>query len=257
MKKITVFVLLFLFFLPLSGFAAYDPPVSDILLFVDEEGGLRGPLSNLSRVPVFCLYKDGRLIYSQTDASGFVSLMETTLKDDKISEITSMFAASDEWNDAYENCPIKDMPLLRITSNLKGEPRKFSIRGVDYAVKNKTIPQELAKIYRYVAYFSDPDSKDYESPDIFFYVKSAADPKGSKNSSVFKWRARVELAPIVNDTTFSGFATVRLSGKQAKSVIRELSGKTPYNSSELPVFFKQGNSFYTLGFRPLLPHELK
>ena len=102
-KYILIAVLLFL---AAPAFSAYEPPTNDIIVFADESEGLSGLMSEHAKVPVFCLYKSGRLIYSQTDRSGFVSLMDVTLDESQIEEVKQLFSSSDEWNDAYEDCPI-------------------------------------------------------------------------------------------------------------------------------------------------------
>lgn len=257
MKKIGFF-LLFLFLAVQAVQAAYEPPSSEIVLFADEEGGVVSSLTNQVRVPVFCLYKDGRLIYSGHDASGFTYLMETRLDEKAIEEVKALFSGSDEWNDSYENVPFPDMPLLRLTFNDgSGEIKRFSVRGPDYALRTKSIPPGLAALYRYVSRFEDAQAKEYVSEEIFLYVREMErEPEGAA-VRIFRWRNRLSLAPIAMDAGRTGYGAVRLDGKQAKNVIRDLTDKVPYTTADLPVFFSQGKSFYSLGFRPLLPHELE
>lgn len=237
-------------------FAAYEPPSNDIIVFADESGGLRGPISESAKVPIFCLYKSGRLVFSQYDSSGFIYLMDTTLNESQIEEVKQLFSTSDEWNDSYEDCPIKDMPLLNLTFNINGSPRKISIRGMDYAIKNKTIPQKITELYRYIAYYSNKEAKEYKEETIFLYVKEAENPKNNPSSKILRWRSRIELSSIAAEPSLLGLSSIKLSGKQAKGVIGNLEMRTPYRTAPLPIFYKQGNNFYSLGYRPLLPHEL-
>ena len=254
MIKYILIAVLLLFAAPVS--AAYEPPSNDIIVFADESGGLRAPISEHAKVPVFCLYKSGRLIFSQTDSSGFIYLMDTTLSESQIEEVKKLFDSSEEWNDAYEDCPIKDMPAFNITFNIDGNPRKIYIRGVDYAIKNKTIPQKLTELYRFLSFYSNEDAKEYKEETIFLYAKQVDDPRNNKNSKIFRWRSRIELSSITSEPSLLGISAMKLSGKQAKGVLGNLEMKTPYKTAQLPVFFKQGNNFYSLGYRPLLPHEL-
>ena len=82
MKKILflfTFVFLFVFISYMPAFSAYKPPTSDIIVFVDVEGGIRKDISEASKVPLFCLYKDGRLLYSTIGEDNLTFLMENNL----------------------------------------------------------------------------------------------------------------------------------------------------------------------------------
>lgn len=249
------FIFIFLSFIPV--FAAYQPPAGEIILFVDEEGGIKKEISNMSRVPLFCLYKDGRLLYSATAADGVIYLMETKLDEEGIDKIKSFFASSDEWNDVYDNSPLKDMPIVTFTANIDGAIRKYSVRGIDYAMKQKTIPKDLSALYRYIAFFSDDNSKEYESDEIFIYVKSVDQPDKNTVSRTLSWRSKVDLAALVEESGISGISVAKLSGKQAKGVLRILKYKVPFMTADLPVFVKQKRNYYSMAFRPLMPHEIK
>lgn len=253
MRPIIFSVLFCLFLSPV--FAAYEPPSSEIILFVDEEGGMNSSLSNLVRVPLFCLYKDGRTLYSARDSSGSIHLMDTKLSQEAIDEICLLLSKCDEWNDTYENVPMPDMPLLRITYNNNTDVKRFSVRGIDYAAKAKLIPADLIRFYRHISGFSDESAKYYDRQDIYLYVKAMdGEPRGP-SVYIFKWRSKVSLAPIASDASVSGYGAAIVTGKQAKGVLKTLDDRVPYVTSDLPVYFKQGKTCYSIGFRPLLPHE--
>ena len=239
------------------SFAAYMPPSSDIVVFVDEEGGVRKDISNMSRVPVFCLYKDGTLIYSTIGEDGLVFLMKSTMDESKIAEVRRFFESSDEWNDVYEDSPMKDMPVVTITYTSGSDVRKFTVRGIDYAMRQKTIPSDMAAFYRYAAFYSDPDAKEYESDEIYIFVKQASKPDEDSLHRVIGWRVNVDLAALVDEGGMSGVSSARLSGKNAKRALKTLKYFVPFMTADLPVFVRQKKNYYSVGFRPLLPHELK
>lgn len=243
-------------FFACPAFAAYQPPSSEIIVFVDSEGGVRKDISNMSRVPVFCLYKDGRLIYSTVGEDGLIFLMDTKLSEDKISEVRKFFDSSDEWNDVYDDTPMKNMPCVNITYNSGTETRKFSVRGIDYAMKQKTIPSELAAFYRYVAYFSDPEAEEYECDDIMFFAKSVPAPDKDSLHRIISWKTNIDLEDFTSDAGMAGIASSKLSGKQAKKVVRTIKYQVPYMTADLPVYIRQKKNYYSVAYRPLLPHEL-
>ncbi len=257
MKNIlSLVIVVFLFFAALPSFAAYQPPSSDIIVFVDEEGGIRKEISNLSRTPIFCLYKDGRLLYSTVGQDGLIFLMETKLDEVKIAEVKKFFASSDEWNDIYDESPAPDMPVVKVTVNLDGNVKTFSVRGIDYALKQRIIPKDLADFYKYAAYFSDPEAKEYESDEIYLYVKPVEKPADDSLNRIIGWRVNVDLASLSLDAGLSGVAVAKLDGKNAKRTLKLLKFCTPYMTADLPVFVRQKRNYYSVAFRPCMPHEL-
>ena len=260
MKKILflfAFIFLFVFISYLPAFSAYKPPTSDIIVFVDVEGGVRKDISEASKVPLFCLYKDGRLLYSTIGEDNLTFLMEVKLDENGIDRVKSFFSSFEEWNDIYDDCPLKDMPIVNITANIDGNVRTFSIRGIDYAMSQKTIPAKLTAFYRYAAFYSNDEAKEYESEEIYLYVKSAPTPDPNSIYRTIGWRVKINLESIIEDSGLSGVSSVKLTGKDAKRAIKCLKYFTPYMTGDLPVFVKQNGKYFSLAFRPLLPHELK
>ncbi len=90
----------------MPAFSAYKPPTSDIIVFVDIEGGVRKDISEASKVPLFCLYKDGRLLYSTIGEDNLTFLMEAKLDSDGIDRVKSFFSSFEEWNDIYLSCVV-------------------------------------------------------------------------------------------------------------------------------------------------------
>jgi hypothetical protein len=250
--------LLVLLWCRIPAWPAYEPPADQVLIFIDTEGGVRGPIYDLAKVPLFCLYKNGDLLYSFLDKKqGRVEIMQAALPEKECESLLRLFydRGLEEWNEYYEDCPIKDMPVTRIMITTGKEQKKIHVMGIDYAMNNKTIPEGLAQAFRKLRFYSPEGAKEYESPQIILYVKKLdKEPKG-EGVRVQKWGIKIELAPIADEAGLTGFGSLLLEGKNAKSVVKELESRVPFSRPELFTYFKQGNNFYTLGYRPLLLHE--
>ncbi len=256
MKKIFLVVCFFLFLLPAFSFAAYEPPESDILVFADSHGGVVSDLTERSRVPVFCLYKSGRLIYQERSGNN-IRLMETNLSSEEIDNVNSMLQTSEEWNTDYENCPFREMPVFTIAARIEGEVKRFNIRGIEYAIKNKMLPSSLIKFYRHISTYYNDNAKKYEPAEIYFYIKSLPAPSQSILTRTVDWRSRLDLAALSAENSSGGVSIVRLSGKQAKNAVKDTKGVVPYVQPVSNIIFSHKKSFYFLAYRPLLPHEIE
>ena len=240
--------------------AAYDPPLDKVLIYLDTEGGLSAPVNEMARVPLFLLYKNGDLLYSFYDEGvGTTKLMKAHIEEKAITHLMSIIREKEfsEWNEYYENCPLTDVPTTKLYIELDGEAKTVNIWGIDYAVKNKTIPQGLIEVYRKLTCYSLPEAKEYEPEKIVLYVKRVPEEPRGLGVKIHKWRQKFDLAPLSEEANFSGFGSVLLDGKEAKSVYNDLKDKAPFSKKDMAVFFKQGRNFYTLGYRPLLLHEVE
>jgi hypothetical protein len=264
MKKTIPFIGIIIMLMALwcmtPAWPAYEPPADQMLIFIDTEGGVRGPIYDLARVPLFCLYKNGNLLYSFFEKKqGRIELMQATLPERECESLLRLFKDKglEEWNEYYEDCPLKDMPVTRMFVSTGQDLKKIHVMGIDYAMNNKTIPEGLAQAFRKLRFFSAEGAKEYESPQIILYVKRLDKEPRGEGVRIQKWGPKIELAPIADEANLSGFGSLLLDGKNAKSVIRELESRVPFSRPELFTYFKQGNNYYTLGYRPLLLHEME
>lgn len=240
--------------------ASYEPPLDKVLIYVDLEGGLRAPILDMAKVPIFLLYSDGELLYSFDDErEGVTKLMRAHLDEKEIDHLRKIIRekGSGEWNEYYENCPLTDVPSTRMYINFENEAKTINVLGMDYAVKNRTIPQGLIDIYRKLSWYSSPDAKEYEPEKIILYVRKITPDPGRKGARVYKWRQKLDLAPLAEETTLSGFGSILLEDKNARSVYKEVRDKVPFSTPDTQAYFKQGRNFYSLAYRPLLLHEIE
>lgn len=261
-NRIFIFILLFFFFVcgRMGVDASYEPPLDRVLVYVDSEGGLRAPIYDMARVPLFLLYKNGDLLYSFFDeGEGIKKLMKAHLQKNDVSHLIKVIKEKGfaEWNEYYENCPLTGVPTTKLYLDIEGERKTVNVWGIDYAIKNNTIPRGLIEVYRKLTYFSVPDAKEFEPEKIILYVKKMpSEPKGI-GIKICKWGQKIDLAPLSEETTLLGYGSVLLEGKNAKSVYKELKYKVPFSIQDVSVFFRQGRNFYSLGYRPLLLHEVE
>ncbi len=252
-------VILLCVFLTLSCDASYEPPSDQFLLFVDVEGGISAPLSDFARVPVFCLYKNGDLLYSFfNEKEKHVTVKQAHLDEEAVTSLMNLFKekGAEEWNEYYEDCPIKEMPTTRFLINLPRGMKKVYVRGIDYGVKMKTLPESLVQAYRKIMLFSSDDAVDYESTQIILYVKKLEnEPKGG-SIKIYRWGPKIELEPLSQEAGLSGYASVMLEGKNARSVKNELWNKSLFSMPGTSSFFRQGKSVFSCAYRPLLLHEV-
>lgn len=257
--RILIIVILLCWFLTLSCDAAYEPPSDQFLILIDVEGGVSAPLSDYARVPIFCLYKNGDLIYSFFDSKeNHVTVKQAHLDQDAINSLMNFFKdkGAEEWNEYYEDCPIKEMPTTRFLLNMPRGMKKVYVRGIDYGVKTKTLPEGLVQAYRKILVFSADDAVDYESPQIILYVKKMENEPQGGSARIYRWGPKIELEALSQEAGLSGYASVILEGKRARSVQNELWNKCLFSMPGTSSFFKQGKSFFSCAYRPLLLHEV-
>jgi hypothetical protein len=258
LRKKFFFLLLFCFSCTLVAHGAYEPPMDKILVFMDTEGGVRSPVFDMARVPQFCLYESGELIYSYYDQKyGCVMVKKATLEEKERESLLAFFRGKgfEEWSEYYEDTPVKDMPVTRIWINDKKTQKKVNITGIDYAIKNRTIPEGLIEAYRKLQLYSNDAALDYETPVLILYVRKLdEEPKGAA-VHIYKWGPRIDLSALASDSGLSGYGSVLLEGKNAKQTLRELEGKAPYSRPAMLAYFRQGKNVFSLGYRVLLPHE--
>jgi len=257
--RILIIVILLSWFLTLSCDAGYEPPSDQFLILIDVEGGVSAPLSDYARVPIFCLYKNGDLIYSFFDSKeNHVTVKQAHLDQDAINSLMNFFKekGAEEWNEYYEDCPIKEMPTTRFLLNMPRGIKKVYVRGIDYGVKTKTLPEGLVQAYRKILVFSADDAVDYESPQIILYVKKIENEPRGGSARIYRWGPKIELEALSQEAGLSGYASVILEGKRARSVQNELWNKCLFSMPGTSSFFKQGKSFFSCAYRPLLLHEV-
>ena len=246
-------------FLCLPCAAAYEPPMDQLLLLVDVEGGVSAPLSDYARVPIFCLYKNGDLIYSFfNDKEKHITVKQAHLSEDAVNELMGFFKekGAEEWNEYYEDCPIKDMPTTRFIMNLPRGIRKVYVRGIEYGVKTKTLPEGLVQAYRKILLFAADDAADYNTDQIILYVKKLENEPRGGSVKIYRWGPKIELESLAQDAGLSGYASVMLDGKRARSVQNELWNKSLFSMPGTSSFFRQGKSIFSCAYRPLLLHEV-
>ncbi|MGV8123916.1 MAG: hypothetical protein AB2L14_29555 [Candidatus Xenobiia bacterium LiM19] len=257
--RILIIVILLCWFLTLSCDAGYEPPSDQFLILIDVEGGVSAPLSDYARVPIFCLYKNGDLIYSFFDSKeNHVTVKQAHLDQAGIDSLMNFFKekGAEEWNEYYEDCPIKEMPTTRFLLNMPRGIKKVYVRGIDYGVKTKTLPEGLVQAYRKILVFSADDAVDYESPQIILYVKKIENEPRGGSVKIYRWGPKIELEALSQEAGLSGYASVILEGKRARSVQNELWNKCLFSMPGTSSFFKQGKSFFSCAYRPLLLHEV-
>ncbi|MDQ7822904.1 MAG: hypothetical protein RDV48_08940 [Candidatus Eremiobacteraeota bacterium] len=254
-----ILVLCGIFLFPLKAFGAYDPPLDQVYLYVDTEGGMRPPLYDLAKVPRFCLYRSGEVLYSfYNEREGRNVLMKGSLETKECEELISFFKSKglDDWSESYEDCPLKDMPTTKIILNLgNGDIRRINIAGLEYAMKQKTIPEGLIQSYRKIQFFSLPSAVEYAPEKIVLFVKKVPEEPKGPGVRIHKWGSKIDLAPLASEAGLSGYGSVSLEGKNAKNTVRDLKEKVLFSKPEYAVYFKQGKAFYSLGYRPMLLHE--
>jgi hypothetical protein len=238
--------------------ASYEPPMDKILVFMDTEGGVRSPLFDMAKVPAFCLYASGELIYSYYDKKyGCIMVMSATLDEKERESLLDFFRSRGfgEWSEYYEDSPVKDMPVIRLWVNDGKTQKRVNITGIDYAIANKTIPEGLVEAYRKLQMYSNERAVDYSTPSVILYARRLEEePRGSA-VHIYKWGPRIDLSALAADSGLSGYSSVLLEGKNAKKAVRELEGKAPYSRPSLLAYFRQGKNIFSLGYRILLPHE--
>lgn len=254
---LTVLIIVFGFGI---SFAAYEPPIDQMLVYIDTEGGVRAQIFDLAKVPIFCLYKTGDLLYSYFDEKyGCTTLMQGRMTPEDIDNLIRAFSEKglDEWNEYYEDCPFKEMPVTRIFINYKNIQKRLYVTGMDYAMNNKIIPDGLISAYRKIEYFSCPDAVEYEPQKIVLYVKKLTEEPKGPGAKVNKWGSKIDLAPISEEAGLTGFGSIILDGKNAKNTWKDIRYKVPFSRPDSNVCYRQGKNFYSIGYRPLLLHELE
>lgn len=255
MNKIIPFFLLFLL-LPQLLLAAYEPPTKDIYIFVDVEGGIRSELVKKARVPLFCLYKSGKLLWTESSGNDYI-LKEADLDKDQVAALLELYKDSDSWNTTYENCPFDEMPITKITLNNDSGTKVISVRGIDYEAKHGTIPASLIKFYRHMSTFTLESGKQYMSDQMFLYIKRAEYNKDSQLTYVKKWHSKVSLEALYGEARSSDIISAKIDGKNSKKLQKDLFGIAPYSTSLASIIFRQGRNYWSVAYRPLLPHEIK
>jgi len=260
-----------------DGAIAYPTGADDLVLRVEDVGGFVPVEVNLTNVPRFSLYGDGRLILLVPDPEIFDplasvrALVETRLSSAAVQRVlaaaqTAGLLGGDQ---NYANAGVTDLPTTVITTNAGGAVSRVSAYGMVLPATGMTPAPDrdaLTRLAAFVAGLGDLDRvlTDAERPpapepypiERLQLIVAPPNPNAEPDPAPAEWPLETALADLGDPTDFGGLsypeASTRcavLDGDDAATVVDLLRAPTP------PAAWTSDGETFQVLFRPLLPDE--
>ncbi|CAA9531823.1 MAG: hypothetical protein AVDCRST_MAG73-1022 [uncultured Thermomicrobiales bacterium] len=260
-----------------DGAIPYPTGADDLVLRVEDAGGFVPVEVNLTNVPRFSLYGDGRLILLVPDPEAFDplasvrALMETRLSPAAVREVlaaaqTAGLLGGDQ---EYANAGVTDLPTTTITTNAGGAVSRVSAYGLGLPATEMTPARDrdaLTRLAAFVAGLGDldrvltaadrPPAPEPYAIERLQLIVAPPNPNAEPVPDPAEWPLDTPLADLGDPADVGGIsypeASARcavLAGEDAAALVDLLRAENP------PAAWTSDGETFQVLFRPLLPDE--
>lgn len=240
-----------------KGAILYDTTPGKVLFSIQTRGGVASPLQELTALPDFILYGDGTAIWTRYDSSRDVRVAWSThlSSQEMQKELDFLDAAGyNGWYERYEDAGITNLPTTTFTLNFKEQTIRRLVYGLQYCLKNKTVPDGFGSVYDHFAQYRHPDEAPYEPEKVMLFARKLTRIESKRGYKTLSWGIKtVVLSEFAREG--QEYGQKELSGKDAERVVARLKKWTLFSTDLSVIFFKEKKVDYQLGYRPVLPGE--
>ncbi len=240
---------------------SYSTSPKDIIIQISVSNDEDPLIVQKTRVPLFTLYGDGRVIYVVEDEKHNLKLMEGHIPAKDISFLLKFIEKQGffDLNDNYLNLTVEGLDTTTITVNTNDESKSIIIYGMKIASMQGMVPRGLVKIYRKLLSYEPKNVKEYVPERISLFVREYKKNLPSERKLV-KWRVKgLKLADLSENkrSLFIKYKETVLDGKKKKDVLKRIKGKTLFENRGgfYKYFFVEDGKVYKVAYKPHLPYE--
>lgn len=224
-----------------------DQRSNEILIVEGCKGGYRPPMSLATDVPSFCLYDDGRAIYTEFYSEYQCRLMEGMFSDEKVREILSAIEESGFFDLKGYYFYLLDAPTTYIVVRYP-KFKRVDVVGIGEIDEDSPFKKVLS-----ILKSRPPSSKPFLSDRVSLYVRYLREEKEIHYEDRIKdWHMGLKLEDMASKKKTRGGALIE--GEKAVEVQNYLDGLVPYSYTDLlGTLFREKNKIYELCFKPYIP----
>lgn len=236
----------------------FDTSPTKVLFMIDTRGGFASQLQELTSLPEFVVYGDGRAMWTRYDKNKDLRrLMTTHLSPDEVERevayIESLGYA--DWYERYENAVLPNLPTTTFQLNLRAGSIKRMVYGLGLSLKQNSIPQGFGQVYEHFTAFRHKDEYEYPIERVLVFARKLTGGEARRGSRTLNWGVKqIKLADFAHEGE-TDYGQKELDGRDAERVVQRLRDWTMFSTDLSVFFFREKKDVFQLGYRPMLPHE--